>query len=266
MMKEHKTRLASGLVYVALLLGSIYLGPLYFAVFFGFLFLVSILEFCKLTNQSIYLPLGVGLSVWALLTVTNFKLHHLALTVLFVINFIFSFWLIYFLFTKKDLSISKGMKKILLFTYITLPFVWMGNLNWITETYNYSWIFYIFLLIWVNDTFAYIVGISLGRRKLFERISPKKTKEGFFGGMLFTCIIGIVISIQTNDSLAFWLSFCVFVSIFGTLGDLIESKLKRMAGVKDSGKIMPGHGGVLDRLDSVLFIMPFVLPLIYLIN
>jgi phosphatidate cytidylyltransferase len=265
-MKEHKTRLASGLVYIAFLLGSIYLGPIYFALFFGFLLVLAILEFCKLTHQKPNLPMGLVLLLWIVLSSINFEFNQIVFFSLIFINLVFSAWLIYFLFTKKDLSVSNGMKRILLLTYITLPFIWMGNLNWINDFYNYTWILFIFILIWVNDTFAYITGISFGKRKLFERISPKKTKEGFFGGMLFTCVFGAIISLQTDYSLLFWLLFCVFVSIFGTLGDLIESKFKRMAGVKDSGKIMPGHGGVLDRLDSVLFIMPFVLPLIYLIN
>jgi phosphatidate cytidylyltransferase len=116
-----------------------------------------------------------------------------------------------------------------------------------------------FLLIWANDTGAYLSGMSLGRHKLFERISPKKTWEGFFGGMIIAAAIawllsgwlGIVSSWQ-------WVVIALIVTISGTYGDLIESMLKRSTGVKDSGTILPGHGGFLDRFDSALVAFPLV--------
>lgn len=256
----------SGLVYVILLLGSIFAGPWYFSLFFGFLLTLSIYEFCKLTEQNFAIPTLIGLTLWLGLSFIHFEIPEYLLFAGLAIHLVFSSWMVFFLFTKKELSISYGMKKLLCYTYVIMPFIWMGNLNWVTGEYNYTWILWIFVLIWINDTFAYLVGVSVGKRKLFERISPKKTREGFFGGMISTCIIGFLISLSSDFSIAFWLPFCVFISIFGTLGDLIESKLKRLANVKDSGRIMPGHGGILDRLDSAIFIMPFVLPLIYLIN
>ncbi len=113
-----------------------------------------------------------------------------------------------------------------------------------------------------NDTFAYIVGKSIGKHKLLEKISPKKTIEGFIGGIIFTVLASYIIAkyyIQIKEVNTFiWIIIALIVSIFGTIGDLIESKFKRIAGVKDSGKIMPGHGGVLDRLDSIIFAAPIV--------
>ena len=117
----------------------------------------------------------------------------------------------------------------------------------------------LFALLWVNDTFAYLTGRLLGKHKLFERISPGKTIEGSIGGLLFTMVGVIVFSHYVA-----WLPMKTAVGmgliavIFGTLGDLCESMLKRQAGVKDSGKLIPGHGGILDRFDSVLFAIPFV--------
>ena len=115
-------------------------------------------------------------------------------------------------------------------------------------------------MIWVNDSFAYIVGKSFGKQKLFYRISPHKTVEGFLGGLFFCCISASIVSRYIDDTLSTpnWLIIAIIVSVFGTLGDLIESKLKRESNVKDSGKIMPGHGGILDRLDSVIFASPYI--------
>ncbi len=132
--------------------------------------------------------------------------------------------------------------------------------------YNPKILISIFILIWANDTFAYLVGKSLGRNKLFPSVSPKKTIEGFIGGLVFTIISSILLSKFYIEPkiLYIWIVIAIIVSIFSTLGDLIQSKFKRVAGVKDSGKIMPGHGGVLDRLDSIIFVIPFI-NLFYLI-
>ena len=117
----------------------------------------------------------------------------------------------------------------------------------------------IFVLIWTNDTCAFVFGKSFGKRKLFERISPKKTVEGFLGGLIGAIIAGFIIFKVTNIyNLPIWLSLAVIASLFGTIGDLVQSKYKREARVKDSGTIMPGHGGIYDRLDSILYTSPFI--------
>lgn len=116
-------------------------------------------------------------------------------------------------------------------------------------------------MIWCNDTFAYICGKLFGKHKLYEKISPKKTIEGFIGGLIFTQIAAFImfkyLDVQ-NTSLLFWMCIGLGISIIGTIGDLVESKYKRQANIKDSGSIMPGHGGILDRLDSILFAAPFL--------
>jgi phosphatidate cytidylyltransferase len=114
---------------------------------------------------------------------------------------------------------------------------------------------------------AYVVGKSMGKNKLFERISPKKTIEGFLGGLVFAVICSVFIAqYYIVQPFYIWAIIALLVGVLGTIGDLIESKFKRVAGVKDSGKIMPGHGGILDRLDSIIFVGPFVFLLYQILN
>jgi len=116
-----------------------------------------------------------------------------------------------------------------------------------------------FLLLWTNDTGAYLVGSTLGRHRLFERISPKKSWEGFFGGLLLTLLVAGLFSgwLGVADTKG-WMVIALIISVGGTFGDLLESMLKRSLGLKDSGTIMPGHGGFLDRFDSVVVAFPLV--------
>jgi phosphatidate cytidylyltransferase len=124
-----------------------------------------------------------------------------------------------------------------------------------------------FVLIWINDSFAYLIGSNFGRQKLFESVSPKKTVEGFLGGVFFSAIGSYFIFKYTNNlEFSNWLIISVIISVFGTIGDLIESKYKRQANVKDSGNLMPGHGGLLDRLDSAIFVAPFIYLFLKILN
>lgn len=118
-------------------------------------------------------------------------------------------------------------------------------------------VYYLFM-IWANDVFAYLVGMAVGRNPLFERLSPKKTWEGFFGGLVGAVLVGVIGSWQVGGSPAAWIGFALVAAVTGVLGDLVESMFKRAAGVKDSGSIIPGHGGLLDRFDAMLLSAPFV--------
>ena len=124
-----------------------------------------------------------------------------------------------------------------------------------------------FVLVWANDSFAYLIGKNFGKRKLLERVSPKKTVAGFIGGLAGSILAGFIIFNYTQSlSLLLWFAMAVIVSVLGTFGDLIESKFKRQAGVKDSGNLMPGHGGIYDRLDSILYTSPFVYALLEIVD
>ena len=186
--------------------------------------------------------------------------------ILLSIALIVSIKCILFLFYDSIQKISISSKYLYLLGYVILPFIFITKISFGVVDYNPKIIIGLFILIWTNDTFAYIVGKSIGKNKLFEKISPKKTIEGFFGGIVFAILAGYLISKYyikatpqfSDKSILIWTIIAVIVGVIGTIGDLIESKFKRIAGVKDSGKIMPGHGGILDRLDSVIFVAPFV--------
>lgn len=149
--------------------------------------------------------------------------------------------------------------------YIALPFSLLVLLSFsIGEYYEWRIQLGFFLLLWANDTFAYLTGRWLGKNKLWESISPKKTIEGFVGGLIFCVGTGFLIA-QFWDVLPAWkwMGMSAIVAIAGTLGDLSESLLKRKAGVKDSGNILPGHGGVLDRFDGITLAIPLVSLFLY---
>lgn len=139
---------------------------------------------------------------------------------------------------------------------ITVPFSLLTSIG----THNYNYIMAMFILTWLFDSGAYLVGSCIGKHKMIERISPKKSWEGEIGGLVVTLIGAVVLYLLHITPLSFtgWMIFGTLVVIFGTLGDLTESMMKRAASVKDSGSILPGHGGILDRFDSILLISPII--------
>lgn len=116
---------------------------------------------------------------------------------------------------------------------------------------------YIFT-VWVNDIFAYLTGVLFGKHKMFERVSPKKSWEGFFGGLVFAVAFGLLCGYLRGGCMLWWGGLALVVVVSGVLGDLVESMFKRSAGVKDAGAIIPGHGGFMDRFDALIFSVPFV--------
>ena len=143
--------------------------------------------------------------------------------------------------------------------YIALPLSLMCYIPIIGSDVWTPWvmIFYIFI-IWANDVFAYLVGMSLGRHRMFERLSPKKSWEGFFGGLAGAVVTGLAAAYALDANYWVWGGLALVASLSGVAGDLVESMFKREAGVKDSGQVIPGHGGVLDRFDALLLSAPYV--------
>lgn len=285
-MNETLKRAISGAVYIALLLTSILYSTESFIILFGIFLIITIYEFSNIVNLNKVFSILFGILIYSSvilvshynkqseLFLNNFFNSNLTLNanikqlnlVLLGITIVVSIKCIIFLFYDSVQKISTSSKYLYLLGYITLPFIFTVKISFGTNDYNPKIIIGLFVLIWTNDTFAYLVGKSMGKHKLFERVSPKKTIEGFVGGMVFAAFAGFLISkfyIQpkpefSDKSILIWMIIALIVSFFGTIGDLIESKFKRIAGVKDSGSIMPGHGGILDRLDSVIFVAPFI--------
>ena len=285
-MDETLKRAISGAIYILLLLASILYSTESFFVLFGVFLIITIYEFCNLIQIRNIFPILIGTFIYTsvtlishystILTKTINETFHSNLSflintekldlILLSIALIVSIKCILFLFYDTNQKISISSKYLYLLGYIILPFIFITKISFGVVDYNPKIIIGLFILIWTNDTFAYIVGKSIGKHKLFEKISPKKTIEGFFGGIFFAILAGYLISkyyIKASPqfsakSILIWTIIAAIVGVIGTIGDLIESKFKRIAGVKDSGKIMPGHGGILDRLDSVIFVAPFV--------
>jgi phosphatidate cytidylyltransferase len=271
-MGETLKRAISGAVYVILLLASILYSTESFLILFGIFLIISLFEFCNLIKVNKLIPVITGATIYLFITFfsnydrsKNVDIPTLD-NILLATTLLISIKCIFFLFDNKNQEINNLSKYLYLLGYITLPFVFITKISFGINAYNPKIVIGLFILIWTNDTFAYIVGKSIGKHKLFEKISPKKTVEGFLGGLIFAIFAGYLISsylikpsAQFSDkSILIWMIIAAIVGVIGTVGDLIESKFKRIAGVKDSGKIMPGHGGVLDRLDSVIFVAPFI--------
>ena len=159
----------------------------------------------------------------------------------------------------KELYFENG-KLIFTVIYTAIPFSFALALpKFSSEDHTFSLeVFFLFILIWSSDSFAYFAGRLFGKHKMAPKISPKKTWEGFAGGVLLTLILGYFIESNFPELRGNWMFVGFLVSIFAPLGDLVESQLKRIFGVKDSGNIIPGHGGILDRLDSFIICVPVV--------
>lgn len=166
---------------------------------------------------------------------------------------------VYELFTKSEAPFENIGFIVLGIIYIGVPFALLDFIAFDGEHFYAKTVFGILVLTWMNDTGAYLVGSRWGKTPLLPRVSPKKTWEGSIGGVVITFLAAIVLYSTLNElSLLDWLILALIVSIFASLGDLVESMLKRSVNIKDSGTLLPGHGGLLDRFDGFIFCLPFV--------
>ncbi|HAW51710.1 MAG TPA: phosphatidate cytidylyltransferase [Flavobacteriales bacterium] len=273
-MNNFFTRALFGAVYVGLILGSLSLG----AVSFGFLCMLILIlaldEYFKLVKRLKISPPDILIIVCAglsfILVFMN-KSIDLNVKYLFIIPLCFLLFMIKELVKNTKNPLSNVAFGVFGMVYIFSPMTslfYMGfydNYSWV-DTFQPELLFCFFVLIWANDTGAYLAGSLFGKRKLFERISPKKTVEGSVGGIVLALVVAYGASLYAQQiSFLDWLVIALIVVVFGSLGDLFESLLKRKVDVKDSGSLIPGHGGILDRFDSILFAAPVVFTYLALI-
>lgn len=262
-MKEILIRSFTGLLYISLLIVSL-LNEHALIILFYIFGLICLAEFKKLIDYKSIFPFIFFTALYVVFGYWQFFMNsHNGLIeathILQVITIFVQLFLIKDLFTRKTIPLFISKRFILTTCYLSSAFVFLVLIANYNSKYEPLILLGSFILIWTNDTFAFLVGKNFGKQKLFEKISPKKTVEGFLGGLFFASVASYFIATFT-ETLNFnqWLILAIIISVFGTLGDLVESKFKRQANVKDSGIIMPGHGGLLDRLDSIIFAAPFV--------
>lgn len=261
-MNNFLKRTLSGFLFVVLIIGSILLSKFTFAAVFVLICSGAVYEFHKLTNKQTDVKVNslVAIIGAAILFLSSFLFASGIWR--YPVFSIYGFYVVLVLISELYLRKENPLHNLAYFIFgqifIALPF---SLLNFILFIYNWQPLLLIsvFATIWVNDTGAYLFGVTFGKHRLFERISPKKSWEGFFGGALAALASGYVFSLFiTEISLINWLIFSEIIVIFGTFGDLIESLMKRTVDVKDSGNVIPGHGGLLDRFDSMLLAAPVV--------
>lgn len=267
-MKNLILRSVTGLLFITIIIAGIFVSQHTFFALFALVTGVTLHEFYKITSNgklstSALIPniLG-GVYLYAILFLQQSQQSPIATTQLFApYLFYFIYTMVYQLYAKQANPIEEWAKAFLGHLYIAVP---MGLLSHIAYQNSALGVVYcpflmlaFYVFIWVNDSGAYLVGVTCGKHRLFERISPKKSWEGFFGGLFFAMAAGYVASLFSPTITTMqWIGLALVVSTTSTLGDLCESLLKRTLNVKDSGTLLPGHGGMLDRFDSVLLAAP----------
>lgn len=275
-MKEILVRAITGLVFISVLIGAIVWNKYSVAVLFFVVSMLGLVEFFKLMEKGGFKPKKrvatvVGGIIYAIITLFSFGTFVTFEYLLFIFPLLVLL-VVLELFRRSDYPVTNFAFSIMGILYVVIP---LSMLNFFTfnEDYNetmelkgYSYLLLLafFVIQWANDTGAYLSGKAFGKHKLFERISPNKTWEGAIGGMVFAVIAGFIFAYTTESNILHWVIISMLIVVFGTLGDLTESQIKRSVGVKDSGNILPGHGGILDRFDGVLFSAPFVLTYLHL--
>lgn len=272
-MKNFWTRTVSAIVYVLLFLGSIYSGVLLGSklagaiIFTAFLLFVTVgctFEFFRIVAKqgaTPCRPLGYVLAVAALLMFALVPMVSAAYGFTFVWVF-YTFVPLFFavaavaqLWYHSEQPFRDAAYTLVPMLYAAIP---LGLMPWLH--FNYNALVMVLIMVWMNDNGAYMGGSLIGKHKMWPRHSPGKTWEGTIIGVVVTLLVAYFVGPLFNKGIAWyhWLAMGLICSVIDTLGDLVESMLKRSVGMKDSGNIMPGHGGFLDRFDSLLIATPFV--------
>lgn len=270
-MKTLLTRSISGLIFVALVVLSLTLEPIFFLAFFSVIVGIGLFEFHKLfsgKNQLTHswsVTVILGYISFLSLVLPSYLIYNFSLNPLWFTLVVLLFYILLQVLLYKS-TISSIFLFIGAIMYVVVPFYLAFEMH-IKDTGTLPIILGVFILVWTNDTFAYLSGNLVGKHKLNEKISPNKTWEGFAGGIFFAILIGFILDqyIYKNAGYDtyFWTKAAIFIAPAAVAGDLFESALKRKMKVKDTGNIMPGHGGILDRFDAMLFALPVFYILLY---
>lgn len=264
--KNFLVRALSGALFLAVMVSSILMGGEYFLIVFFLLTVIGLKEFYSLINSKmesaeVFAPLSILTGIVIYVSVVLFCKENAYEGFWLAAGFIgIAVLMIFELFRNKKNPVLNMAMSLMGLLYVAVPFSLLTYVEMVGEV-GTQLLLAFFIVIWASDTGAYLVGMLFGRHKMFERISPKKTWEGFAGGLMFALLCGYVFSNidffppYTNLS---WMSISFFIFLMGTVGDLVESMIKRNLGVKDSGVFMPGHGGLLDRFDSALIASPIL--------
>jgi phosphatidate cytidylyltransferase len=263
--KNIVTRTLTGIVFIAIIIGSICISIYTFMAVFLLITILGMLEFYKLSSADISSPQRIPGIIFGnvLFLSLAFFAHNIISAKWLLINLAFALFLFIFeLYRKKQQPFTNIAFTLMGVLYIALP---LALLNFFYSPFqsrgefNTHILIAFFTITWLVDTAAYLVGMAFGRHRLFERISPKKSWEGSIGGFLMGIISAWVISLIFKDLQFYqWAIIATIITISGGFGDLVESMFKRSVNTKDTGNILPGHGGILDRFDCVFFSAPFV--------
>lgn len=277
-MKSNFTQRAiTGIVFVVVLVGCILWGSISFSLLFTLIAALSVHEFGHLMNTynggSLNKTITALGGAYLFLALGSFCIGATDARIFLPYLFLLLYVMITELYLKKANPLGNWAFSMLSQLYIALPFALLNILAYHNSpenssvTYNPILPLSIFVFIWLSDTGAYCVGSLIGKHRLFERISPKKSWEGSVGGAVFSIASSLIFAhCYPFFSIAQWAGLAAVVVVFGTWGDLTESLMKRQLGIKDSGNILPGHGGMLDRFDSALMAIPAAVIYIYVLT
>lgn len=270
-------RAITGVIFVAVLVGCILGGPISFTILFALISALTINEFGTIVNRRentrMNKPISILAGLFLFLCFGYIGVvpgaNEIFIPYLFLILYLF----ISELYKKQPNPLNNWAYAMMSQIYIALSLALLNVLAYHSTAvesisqYNPILPLSIFIFNWVNDTGAYCTGMLFGKHRLFERISPKKSWEGSIGGAVFSIIAAIVLAhFFTFLSTGIWIGLGLTVVVFGTWGDLTESLMKRTLGIKDSGNILPGHGGMLDRFDSTLMAVPAAVVYLYVVG
>lgn len=268
-------RAVTGVLFVIVLVGCILYSPLSFGILFTIISALSVHEFAQLVNRSGEVSINKTITAlggaYLFLALMSFCTQQSIGARIFLPYLgLLLYMMITELYLKKKNPTGNWAYSMLSQLYVALPFALLNVLafQYSTETssvtYNPILPLSIFVFIWLSDTGAYCTGSLIGKHRLFERISPKKSWEGSIGGGIFSIASSFVFAYFFSFMLWWqWVGLAIVVVIFGPWGDLTESLMKRQLGIKDSGNILPGHGGMLDRFDSALMAIPAAVVYLY---